>query len=255
MAARSGNLRVRQELVRALIGAVDDPRRALRMILVFLLGCQAVLIALHLFSTVVLADLAAQTVDGHIGGFDLESEGSLSVWFSSLQLLLAGVLCLLISWVDRGEGQSIRPLFWRYGSLVFIVMSIDETAVLHEMYGGSMVRFFPQIPLSASLWWALPYGALLGVFMLFLILSVRRRVGLVILTLAGGGLWLISVLLEMIWLLPAWANIALEEGAEMLGATFLVAALGFHLINRATLPADRPPPPSARPVIPPRPTT
>jgi len=223
----------RRGLVRALIGLGPDPGRSLRTLLGVLLGCQAVLLLLHFVAAVVLAGPAARTVDGHIGGFDLEAESSLSVWFSSLQLLFIAVLCLFVSWFDREGEKGRRALLWRYGALVFTVLSIDETAVLHEMFGGSMVRFFPGIPLSASLWWAIPYGVLIGIFLIFLVLTFRRRIGLLVLTLAGAGLWLLSVFLEIFRLFPEWANVALEEGAEMLGATAFLAALGFYLIGRA----------------------
>ena len=82
--------------------------------------------------------------------------------------------------------------------------------------------------------------------MVFVILSVRRRPGLVATVLTGGGLWLLSVILETTWPLPGWANIALEEGTEMLGTTLLVAALAVHLVYRFVLPAGGSilPPPS-----------
>ncbi len=200
------------------------------------LACQLFLVFLHFIATVVLADLAAQTVDGHISGLDLDSEGTLAVWFSSLQFLLIGLLCLFISWFDRGEKKSLRPLLWKYGGLVFTLMSIDETAVLHETFGGSMVRFFPEIPLSASMWWAIPYGILLGLFMLFLLLTLRRRPGPLALALSGGGLWLLAVFFEMYLIFPHWLNVTLEESAEMLGALCFIAALAFFLIELVKKP-------------------
>ena len=218
-------------MIRALVGLSPDPQRALWVLLSILLACQLFLVILHFIATVVLADLAAQTVDGHISGFDLDSEGTLAVWFSSLQFLLIGLLCLFISWFDRGEGKRHRPLLWKYGGLVFTLMSIDETAVLHETFGGSMVRFFPGIPLSASMWWAIPYGILLGIFMLFLLLTLRQRFGPLALVLSGGGLWLLAVFFEMYLIFPHWLNVTLEEGAEMLGALCFIAALAFFLID------------------------
>ena len=232
-------LKSRKTLVRGIIGLTARPAQAWWRILLLLLGCQIVLLGLHFTATVILSDLAAETIDGQIGGFDLEAEGTIAVWFSSLQLLLMGILCLFISWFDRDGRHGRKPDFWSLGVLVFILMSIDETAALHEMFGGSMVRFFPRVPISASHWWAIPYGAVLGTFFIFLVLRLRRFPRLLAGTVAGVGLWALSIFLEIYWLLPDWANVAMEEWAEMLGTACLIGVFGFYLLALAG-PEEKP---------------
>ena len=230
----------RRTLVRDLLALSDPPRRTLGRLLVAFVAIEAVLIALHLVATGPLAPLAAQAKDGHIGGFDLDDEATLAVWFSSFQLLLIAVVCLFLSWFDRRRALRVPGAWaWKPAALVFFFMAVDETAGLHEVFGKVMLRLLPDAGLSASLWWSLPYAAALGFVFLMAGVRLLRRPGRLALLIAAGGLWVVSDVLEHMQRLSGRVDVALEEGFEMLGATLLLAALGLTLIELARAPSPQ----------------
>lgn len=224
----------RQAFVEALLGLSADPRRTLRRLVFVLLGFEAFLIVMHLVVTVALAELAARTADGHIGVFDLGEEGTLGVWFSSLQLLVLGLACLLHSWLAAAPGAGRGAVrFWLFGFVLFTFMSIDETSVIHEMCGGTLARLLPGLPVSASMWWTVPYGLGLGVVFGFLLARFRNRPALAAGVVAAGAAWALAVLLEHVHLLGTQASIVVEEALEMLGATVLIWTLGTAMVSAA----------------------
>lgn len=222
-------LQRRQDLVRRLFALSDRPGRALAGLAALLLSVELVLLVLHLVAAVALADLAAGTKDGTIGGFDLNAEGTLAAWFSSFQLLLLSLACLFASWSDRGGcGLFARHRFWKLGFLLFLFMSIDETACFHEMFGGLMSRFLPRVPLSPSMWWTIPYGLAIGTWLLFCGCRCIKRPGLLGLGVLGAASWLVANALDHVHVFSLNVNVLIEEGLEMFGATaFLLAVLLF----------------------------
>jgi hypothetical protein len=63
--------------------------------------------------------------------FDLDGEGNVPTWYSSFTLLLCSILLARISYFDyRNRGRSF--LHWSMMSGVFLGMSLDEAAGIHE---------------------------------------------------------------------------------------------------------------------------
>ena len=100
--------------------------------------------------------------------FDLNEENNLPTWFSSFLLLNNAFFIFLYS-----EQDPSRRKYWRFMAAGFFVLSIDETAGMHETFNTSV-----------EMNWAIP-GAILvlivgSAFVPFL-LSIRRG-------LAGGSI-------------------------------------------------------------------
>jgi len=223
---RADGAQARHTFVRALLGLSADPSRALRRIVAVLLGCVGSLVGLHLASRTFLAGVAGAAADGHIGGLDLGDEANLAVWFSSFQLLVSALVCLLIAWTE----PSWRSLPWRLGAGLFLALSIDETGGLHEVFGKLMVRLLPALPLEARTWWILPYSAALVLVMLGTLQQMRARAAFA--ALLACSCWGLAIFADHVIPTAAMLGPAFEEGLEMLGGSLFVLAFGSHLVRR-----------------------
>jgi hypothetical protein len=187
---------------------------------------------------------------GFIHGFYFDAEANFPSSYSAFIILLAAILLWRIGNLPL-EQQQKHSLHWKFLSLVFIFLAMDEFASLHEdliepvraMVNNSVLK-------SDYLYfaWLIPYiflALLLGiVFLKFLFkLPVRTR----ILFIFSAALYLSgAVVMEMIggkyWAEQNWAPngkdvdiryaliITVEELLEMLGmATFVYALLSYYL--------------------------
>jgi len=185
---------------------------------------------------------------GHLLGlvplFYLDYEANIPTWFSSFILFIASTLLFFITKSKYKQRDEYR-LFWASLAVIFLYLSIDETAMLHE---------YPIDPLRKILnaggflyyTWVVPAIIILialGIFFWkFLIhLPVRTRISFII---AGsvyvGG----AVGVEMISGYYAdlhgernmiYASIiTVEEIFEMSGVTIFIHALREYLPNAAT---------------------
>lgn len=71
--------------------------------------------------------------------FDVGAESNIPTWFSSLQLLLASVLLAAIAIVTKRGGERYG---WHWGvlSAIFLLLSVDEEASIHEAIGAQLER-------------------------------------------------------------------------------------------------------------------
>lgn len=111
------------------------------------------------------------------GFFDLDREANIPAWYSSIQWFC--VALLLGIFANRHVSLS-RPKSWPIAalSLVFLVISVDEVAVIHEQIGGLSDRLLPgasrgNIVFSRTGIWMFLLGVPLVVLLLKLILLVR----------------------------------------------------------------------------------
>lgn len=63
--------------------------------------------------------------------FKMDSENNLVSYFSSLELAIVSILLFLIS-QQRSLGNTTNPISWKFLSLIFALLSIDETVSIHE---------------------------------------------------------------------------------------------------------------------------
>jgi hypothetical protein len=177
--------------------------------------------------------LAAATTDGRVAAFDLDGEGTLAVWFSAMTLALAGLVALVVYSVRRHKTDDYPGHYriWLWAAACGLLMSLDETASLHEGFKEMMVLLTgTRVFGDGSIWWAAVYGFLLGAVGTRLLVDMRHCLlssGAFVLTAACYAL---AVVTQLGWILPESGarGVMLEEGAEMVGNLMLLLAMGLH---------------------------
>jgi len=99
-----------------------------------------VIILLSIVTILVLASVITQSIrfllmDPELhkfSRFNLDEEGNLPTYFSTMILFLSAILLGIISLFKKKEHDPFRT-HWTILSLIFLVMSIDEAAAVHEM--------------------------------------------------------------------------------------------------------------------------
>jgi hypothetical protein len=206
------------------------PKRNATFLLLFLAGLTVVAALEALYTW--MPDLARFASDGRVGAFDLTAEGSLGTWFSSILLEWSAVVALLVYSVRRkaatGQGD---PRIWLWAAACWFTMSIDEAAGLHEGFKEMMTLVTGRRLLGdGSLWWVMPYFAVLGTLGCRLLLEIRRCWSSTFAMFAVAGWYVTATGAHMDWLLPGGGarQQMLEEGSEMMGDLVLLLAMGLH---------------------------
>ncbi len=166
-----------------------------------------------------------------VAAFDLDGEGSLAVWFSSTTLLAASLVSLIVYSVRRYRTDDYQGRYriWLWAAMCWLLMSIDETASLHEGFKEMMVLVTgARILGDGSIWWVVPYFFLLGAVGSRLLVDMWecRLSSATLLT--SAGCFALAVVAQMQWIMPdsGLRGVMLEEGAEMLGAWLLLLSVG-----------------------------
>jgi len=108
--------------------------------------------------------------------FETAAEANIISWFSSLLLLIAGALLLLIARVETHSADTYAR-HWKILAWVFFFLSMDETASLHEelivplrnAIGTSGIFYFAWVIV------AIPLLMLFGLFFLRFLLNLPRK--------------------------------------------------------------------------------
>lgn len=170
-----------------------------------------------------------------LGMFDLDQEGNVTTFYASASLLFSGVLLGVIATAKKKQ-QSREFAYWLFLSAIFVFLSIDESASLHERLIRPVRELFSTTGIFYYAW-VIPYGGLVilmgGIYMRF-VLSLPRKTGLLFI-LAGavfltgaiggefiGGFWYESYGVDNI----AYAIITMfEESFEMIGIVIFIYGL------------------------------
>ncbi len=195
-----------------------------------------------------MPQIATKTTDGRVAAFDLDGEGSLGAWYSSITLVLASAAALVVYAVRRRrvDDYHARYRIWLWTALVWLVMSIDEAASLHEGFKELLVFATGRRLLGdGSLWWAIMYALILGPLGIKLVLDMRGCTGAIAALLAAGVSYAVAVAAQLGWLLPESGarGVMLEEGAEMLGnvlVLFSMVLYARHVIGPRQATSKRP---------------
>lgn len=167
---------------------------------------------------------------------DLDDEGSIATWFSSMQLFVVGLLFFFKSRHANAVELPSATFFCILG-LGFIFLSIDEAAAIHEKINIVLkqVVFMPRFKGDHGVW-IYVYVLLAGIF---LSLTLRNFIALwkhsrrIAFIMAIGLLTFVTgaVLLEIIGYqflrndMTSWryvTEVALEEFLEMLGISIVL---------------------------------
>ncbi len=207
------------------------PRRLTTFGLLLLAGlaCVAGLEVLYAW----MSDLAPTTADGRVAALDLDGEGSLAVWFSSVTLLLAGLIAVIVYTIRRYKTDDYQGYYrvWLWAAMCWLLMSVDQTASLHEGFKEMMVQVTgTRLFGDGSVWWMVPCFFLLGAVSSRLLVDMRHcRLSSGAL-LAAAACYVLAVAVQLEWVLPESGAraVMLEEGAKMVGNLLLLLAMGLH---------------------------
>ena len=180
-----------------------------------------------------MPQLAILTTDGRVATFDLDGEGSLAVWFSSMTLALAGLVAILVFMVRRHRTDDYpgRYRIWLWAASCWFLMSLDETSSLHEGYKEMMaVVTGTRVFGDGSIWWVAVYFFLLAAVGTRLLADMRECRLSTAALLATAACYGLAVGVQLGWILPESGarGVMVEEGAEMLGNLMLLMAMGLH---------------------------
>lgn len=103
------------------------------------------------------------SVKGVVPLFDFNTEKNIPTFFSSLLLLLSATLFLIIANHHKKLNTSYWP--WVGLSVIFLLLAIDETSVLHERLGAFLHESLNTSGIFLFAW-IIPYGIALFVLLI-----------------------------------------------------------------------------------------
>jgi tetratricopeptide (TPR) repeat protein len=181
--------------------------------------------------------------------FDLDREYTIPAWFSALQLAAVGVSALVAFEAERAARTRV-PLRWLWLPLAlgFLYLSADEVLALHERVLTRELRAL--VPAESLLQGVLPWQIVFAPAILAAFVGVAAMVytrfapepALRALGLGALGFWSLSFVLEgsaKPFFIPRDMyplEVALEETAEMLAGTSLLAAFASYCVLRLYAP-------------------
>ncbi len=172
---------------------------------------------------------------GFVPKFDVNTENNIPTYFSSFLLLIAAGLLAIVTMSKRRENAHYAK-HWFILMLIFLFLSIDETASLHEL----LVKPLRQVLNLSDIWlnaWVIVGIAFVVVFAIlyyrfFLHLPLRVKIYLVIaaLFLVGGAIGVEFVGGAYVGITGGWSleygiMTIIEESFEMLGILFFIIAI------------------------------
>ena len=212
----------------------DPASRAIRLLVIGLLSIHAVIALVNLTS------LVDDTTLGKI--LDVNREGTAFVWLTSAALWTIALASLYAAAANRSTGSPRRAWAgWLVIAAGFALLSLDETAQLHERVGDKASELI-RIPGLPDLYaWVLVVApiALLGALWMLKWLgsTLGFRSTTTRLSMAAVGLWVIVPVLES--LDPSLGGprplIVLEESLEMVGIVLFLAGVLLYLRDRGWL--------------------
>lgn len=170
---------------------------------------------------------------------DLDRENNLPTWYSSTALFMSAVLAGLIGWAKQHEGESYAK-HWLVLAGIFLLLSADEAASLHEMTSVMAISLLKRAGLMSDYffygWVVFGIGAVIigaGVYLKFLIdlpKSTRRWFLFAGFLFAGGAIGP-EMLEAKIFAVENKVTMAfallvvVEEGMEMFGVMVFISAM------------------------------
>ena len=209
----------------------------------------AVVVVLHVTCVAAERLVGVPRDTGLLRQFDLNAEGNATAWFGSL-LLLCGAAAAAVVAVSSRRDDAALARRWTVLTALLVLMSLDETAQLHDLATGPLRRALHTEFGPFHFAWVLPGLAVVALAAFYLApvvrsLEVGERVrllrafvvyvsGAVVLEMAGGFVVDVDVA-EQGYSLPYLAVTTLEESLELVGAVLLLGALLEIAARRAPL--------------------
>jgi len=174
-----------------------------------------------------------------LGMFDLDQEGNVPTFYASASLLFSGALLGVIACAKKKQ-QSKDFVYWLFLSMIFVFLSVDESASLHERLITPVREAFSTTGIFYYAW-VIPYGCfvilMIAVYVRF-VFSLPKKIRFMFLLsgaifVAGaiggefvGGYWYESHGVDNL----TYAVITMfEESLEMIGIVIFIYALLSYL--------------------------
>lgn len=174
------------------------------------------------------------TALGFVPKFALDQENNLPTYFSSVLLLVASLLLAVIAVLKKQQRDTYASK-WKLLAYIFLFLSLDEAASIHEFVSLNMNRIFSTSGLFHYAW-VIPGTVFVGIsgyffrgFLLDLPLKIRRRFTVAAVVYIGGALGV--ELLEGYYAelhgegLTFHLLVTIEEAFEMIGVVLFINAL------------------------------
>lgn len=170
--------------------------------------------------------------------FHMNLEANIPAWFSSFLMIIISALCLIIS---RISGIAIKNFFLVL-SVIFILMSLDEIAGIHEILNNPVRN---SLKIKGIFHWAWVVPGILVVLLFFIYFSKYFKYlnkEFLVWSILSGTVYLSgAILFEMLggWLVSNDMSKSLyyifevffEESLELLGLILFINTLLKYLIN------------------------
>jgi len=181
------------------------------------------------------------TIYGLVPLFKFNDENNIPTLYSSIALLFSAALLFSIAINNKKSGDSY--LYWLWLAVIFIFLSIDETASIHERFKDPTRELLNAKGLFYFAW-VIPYGLAVTLFLIFYIrfLIILPRITMILFVVSGFIYVLGAIGLEMVSGMYAelhgtntsiYETIAtFEELFEMLGVIVFIYALLSHIKSK-----------------------
>lgn len=215
-----------------------------RKLLILLLLMIGILLSANIMSIVVFHGFDHTPASmAFVAIFNFDYEKNVPTLFSSLQLIVVGLILSIIGVKQKSNREIYVP--WLALAVIFLFLAIDETAELHERLTTLTRDAVDPIRLTGSLFfaWVIPYG--LGVLVLVIALSnflLRLPRKTALLFTASGAIYITGAIgFEMLGAgyFESYSSgraiysvfYTCEELLEMLGVSLFIYALLAYISN------------------------
>lgn len=212
------------------------PRKMIAIVMLFVLGLTAILGlgALYVWTP----NLIGQSAGTRIAMLDLSGHSSLAAWFSSLLLLTASVIAVLVYTVRRHKVDDYHGHYrvWLWAATCWFLMATDIAVRGHEGFQQIMIAVTgTRIVGDGSIWWVVPAVFLLGAVGSRLLVDMwpSRLSSTAFLLAAVCYAAAFAAYYRLIVLETPGYQILLEQGVQMGGHLLLVLAMclyGRHVL-------------------------
>lgn len=185
---------------------------------------------------------------------DLDYEGTIASWFTSIQLFLIGLFFLLKKRLIKST-DSPSPLFFLLVGCGFIFLSLDEAASIHENVNRLLRHFdfLPRFKGKHGLWMIvyIPIGVVLALTVFRSIIQMWHRYRKITKIMAGGMIIFIlgAIVLEVIsyqylrigstpssYTFIYALEVGVEEFLEMFGTSLTLYGSALMLLHKSDVP-------------------
>ena len=205
--------------------------RQVSVALALAVGC---LVCAHVFTQYMKFEEHYETQLGFERLFNLDYEGNIPTWYASVTLLLSAFLLAMIG-IDQRKQRKPFATHWAVLAGIFMCLSVDEAAGIHEMGIDLFASFHLTGYLTYS--WVLlggPFALFVGLsYLRFLahLPAVTKRLFLLAGSLYVGGALGVEMISAQWYSVHGQANftyamiVAAEETLEMAGIAVFIYAL------------------------------